>query len=67
MCLRQKYVVYVTYLPTYRASTKDRLKEKKKLKSFMYLVEILNVKCEHFFKRTLIQGEIKNQKSKVFQ
>lgn len=42
-------------------------KKKKKLKSFMYLVEILNVKCEHFFKWTLIQGEIKNQKSKVFQ
>lgn len=41
--------------------------KKKKLKSFMCLVEILNVKCEHFLKRTLIQGEIKNQKSKVFQ
>lgn len=41
MCLRQKCVVYVTYLPTYRASTKDSLKKKKK-------VEIFHVTCWNF-------------------
>lgn len=55
--------IYLHIGPQQRIAWK---KKKKKLKSFMYLVEILNVKCEHFFNELWYKVKLKTKNQKCF-